>query len=142
MLPSFFSCWVFIWHDIGWWCEEERAIPLKKRRVVVTVSHEKNQSKEMMKKGALEEGYDQRCNRGNGKGWRCDKMRVKGHSLCKHHLEMQRMRNNNNPGRNQEDESLAVKDRANQIRENKRVRVVKARSMSSLLRDTVPLLYY
>ncbi|XWS59270.1 hypothetical protein CRYUN_Cryun08bG0107000 [Craigia yunnanensis] len=81
----------------GRWCEEERAIPLKKRRVVM-VSYETNQSKEKVKKGALGEGKREmgemeRCNRGNGKGWRCNKMRVKGHSLCKHHLEQQRMRN-------------------------------------------------
>ncbi|XWS43256.1 hypothetical protein CRYUN_Cryun16bG0087300 [Craigia yunnanensis] len=130
----------------GRWCEEERAIPLKKRRVVM-VSYETNQSKEMMKKGALEErqreiGEMKRCNRGNGKGWRCSKMRVKGHRLCKHHLELQRMRNINCPSRSNQVEGVSFSGRVNQIRENKRVRVVKARSMSSLLRDTVPLLSY
>ncbi|EOY09526.1 Uncharacterized protein TCM_024942 [Theobroma cacao] len=130
----------------GRWCEEERAIPLKKRRVVM-ISYETKQSKEIqiMKKDALGrkremgemEGFE-RCNRGNGKGWRCNKMRVKGHRLCKHHLEMQRMRSMNCPSRNQGDSFAGG---ANQMRENKRVRVVKARSMSSLLRDSVPLLY-
>ncbi|XVF07391.1 hypothetical protein REPUB_Repub06bG0134900 [Reevesia pubescens] len=142
----------------GRWCEEERAIPLKKRRVVM-VSYETNQSKEMKKKkkkrDALEEtrkremgesegnDIDERCNRGNGKGWRCNKMRVKGHSLCKHHLERQRMRNIMRNQREGED-SFAVSGRPNQlIKENKRrARVVKARSMTNLLRDTVPLLYY
>ncbi|XVF55992.1 hypothetical protein PTKIN_Ptkin06aG0080300 [Pterospermum kingtungense] len=112
----------------GRWCEEERAIPLKKRRVVM-VSYETIQSKEMMG----------RCNRENGKGWRCKKMRVKGHSLCKHHLELQRMRNINCFS-NTSNQGEAAAATPNQIRMNKRVRVVKARSITSLLRDTVPLL--
>ena len=131
---------------IGRWCEEERAIPLKKRRVVM-VRYETNQSKENLKKGALEErqreiGEMKRCNRGNGKGWRCSKMRVKGHTLCKNHLELQRMRNINCSRRSNQGEGDSFVGRANQIRENKRVRVVKARSMRSLLRDTVPLLSF
>ncbi|XP_021283134.1 uncharacterized protein LOC110415754 [Herrania umbratica] len=98
----------------GHWCEEERAIPLKKRRVAM-ISYETKQNTEIqiMKKHALGrkremgemEGFE-RCNRENGKGWRCNKMRVKGHSLCKHHLEMQRMRNINCPSRNQGDSLL------------------------------------
>lgn len=68
-------------------------------------------------------------------------MKVKGHSLCNHHLEMQRMRNTSTTTTTNEGEDGAGTT-AFAARENKRVKVVKARSMSSLLRDTVPLFYY
>ncbi|XVE61277.1 hypothetical protein DITRI_Ditri06bG0026800 [Diplodiscus trichospermus] len=130
----------------GRWCEEERAIPLKKRKVVM-VSYETNQSKEIMKKDALMEerkqemGEKERCNRTNGKGWRCNKQRVKGSRLCKHHLELQRVTNTNSPStRSNQGERVSIAGRAAD-RENKRMRMVRARSMTSLLRDTVPLLY-
>ncbi|KAE8726613.1 hypothetical protein F3Y22_tig00006570pilonHSYRG00028 [Hibiscus syriacus] len=116
----------------GQWCEEENTKSLKKRRVVTdALMEERNQS--------------QRCNRENGKGWRCNKMRVKGRSLFNHHLEMQRMRNTRCPitGNEEEEEEGGTTPFAvsgNQMRENKRVKVVKkARCISSLLRDTVPL---
>ncbi|KAE8731156.1 WCRKC thioredoxin 1 isoform 1 [Hibiscus syriacus] len=119
----------------GRWCEEEKAKPLKKRRVVMdALMEERNQN--------------QRCNRENGKGWRCNKMRVKGRSLCNHHLEMQRTRNTHCATTGNEEEEEAEEEEGttsfavsgNQKGEKKRVKVVKkARCISSLLRDTVPL---
>ncbi|KAG8503941.1 hypothetical protein CXB51_002243 [Gossypium anomalum] len=130
----------------GRWCEEERAIPLKKRRVVMLSYETKQQSRERMEKDTLmeERNQNQRCNRRNGKGWRCNKMKVKGHSLCNHHLEMQKMRNSSTSSTttNQGEDGDGAGRPAFAVRENKRVKVVKARSMSSLLRDTVPLFYY
>ncbi|OMO68919.1 Growth-regulating factor 5 [Corchorus olitorius] len=114
----------------GRWCEEEKTMPLKKRRVLM-VSYETSQRKEMKKnkKDAGEkkqeigeiEGYES-CNLKDGKGWKCRKMRVKGHSYCKHHLEKQRMND------------------INRRKQNKKHKEVKARSISSLLKNTVPLL--
>nr|KJB16332.1 hypothetical protein B456_002G223700 [Gossypium raimondii] len=134
----------FLWR----WCEEERAIPLKKRRVVMVSYETKEQSRERMEKDTLveERNQNQRCNRRNGKGWRCDKMKMKDHSLCNHHLEMQRMRSSSTSTStsttNQGEDGDGAGRPAFAVRENKRVKVVKARSMSSLLRDTVPLFYY
>ncbi|KAG4215659.1 hypothetical protein ERO13_A01G190633v2 [Gossypium hirsutum] len=133
---------IFLWR----WCEEKRAIPLKKRRVVMVSYETKQQSRERMEKDTLmeERNQNQRCNRRNGKGWRCNKMKVKGHSLCNHHLEMQKMRNSSTSSTttNQGEDGDGAGRPAFAVRENNRVKVVKARSMSSLLRDTVPLFYY
>ncbi|GMJ02288.1 hypothetical protein HRI_003898000 [Hibiscus trionum] len=103
----------------GRWCEEEKAIPLKKRRVVIDALMEEKK-----------------------KGWRCNKMKAKGRSLCNHHLEMQRNRNTHCPTavRTEEGEgTTSFAASGNQMGETKRVKVVKARSIRSLLRDTVPL---
>ncbi|KAE8735177.1 hypothetical protein F3Y22_tig00000405pilonHSYRG00065 [Hibiscus syriacus] len=113
----------------GRWCEEEKAKPLKKRRVVMdALMEERNQN--------------QRCNRENGKGWRCNKTRVKGRSLCNHHLEMQRTRNTHcaTTGNEEEEEEEGTTSFAvcgNQKGKTRGLR--KARCISSLLRDTVPL---
>lgn len=114
---------------IGLWCEEEKAIPLKKRRVVMV------SNKEMME--------EEMRSSENGKGWRCNKMRVKGHGYCNHHLGLERMRNEISRSNQGQGEGVSFfGGRANQIsRIKKRIRRgVKARSVSSLLRDTVPLL--
>ncbi|KAL4311240.1 hypothetical protein GQ457_01G014240 [Hibiscus cannabinus] len=99
-------------HTTGRWCEEEKAIPLKKRRVVIDALMEERKQK-------------QRCDREKKKEWGCDKMRVKGRSLCP---------TIRNGGEGEGTRSFAAS--GNQMGGNKRV---KARSISSLLRETVPL---
>ncbi|XP_016204903.1 uncharacterized protein LOC107645407 isoform X1 [Arachis ipaensis] len=101
------------------WCEEEKAIPFKKRRGsfdnmgmsdgkktkarMKTKMNNKcsnnNKSEEEKVKGkkkkkgrgsAVMEGS--RCSRVNGRGWRCCQQTLVGYSLCEHHLGKGRLR--------------------------------------------------
>ncbi|KAL1351393.1 uncharacterized protein [Arachis hypogaea] len=100
------------------WCEEEKAIPFKKRRGSFdnmgisdgkktkarmktkmnnkcsnSKSEEEKVKGKKKKKGrgsAVMEGS--RCSRVNGRGWRCCQQTLVGYSLCEHHLGKGRLR--------------------------------------------------
>ncbi|KAG5555513.1 hypothetical protein RHGRI_006231 [Rhododendron griersonianum] len=90
------------------------------------------------------------CRRNSGNGWRCNRPTVLGHSLCEYHLSSARMRNRNyvrtrNPPKNKINKFKKVftglyleeEEDFNDKGFEKRG-VMKARSISSLLSQTVP----
>lgn len=147
---------------IGGWREEEKAMPFKKRRMISFEEEEEksdNMDRDKMVKG--EEDL-MRCRRTDGRRWRCNRRRVEGYSMCKHHLltRSTRYRSENlkreiaEEGDNEkkkkkkkvvmeEEEGCFGKcenEDENNNNNNYKRKVVKARSINSLLRDTVPLI--
>ncbi|KAG9459814.1 hypothetical protein H6P81_004322 [Aristolochia fimbriata] len=94
-------------------------------------------------KGSTVEGS--RCSRINGRGWRCCQQTLVGYSLCEHHLGKGRLRSMSAVrGRATHLGGCVVVDRGdakpedqNELRKKKRRKlgIVKARSISSLLMD-------
>ncbi|MED6182352.1 hypothetical protein PIB30_027722 [Stylosanthes scabra] len=93
------------------WCEEEKAIPLKKRRGTFDNNDAKKAKGKMKSKCSSEEEEKEkvkvkgkkrgrgsavmegsRCSRVNGRGWRCCQQTLVGYSLCEHHLGKGRLR--------------------------------------------------
>ncbi|XP_012087812.1 uncharacterized protein LOC105646558 isoform X2 [Jatropha curcas] len=99
----------------GWWCEEEKVFPLKKRRMGLekfitqefdekengkkesVVANYKSRIKICHKKGKdYDDNYSNntrigkslRCCRKNGKGWRCSRERAEGCEFCEHHIKL------------------------------------------------------
>ncbi|KAF2289478.1 hypothetical protein GH714_036544 [Hevea brasiliensis] len=131
----------------GWWYEEEKVFPLKKRRISLerfTTQECENKNKEM--KEVTNASW--RCRRANGVGWRCSKQRLEGYAMCEHHINHSRMRDQKrrrNPpsnasrrywGSNQQQE-VAKDFRVGKKRRSRRRRML---MISTILDRTVPLL--
>lgn len=91
-----------------------------------------------------------RCGRTDGRKWRCSRKRVEGYSMCEHHLRTRSARYRNENSKTEIDEEEEEGDKKKEKgyfgkyenedgNDNKR-KGVKARSISSLLRDTAPLM--
>ncbi|XP_077230659.1 uncharacterized protein LOC143863778 isoform X2 [Tasmannia lanceolata] len=80
--------------------------------------------------GALMEGS--RCSRVNGRGWRCCKHTLVGYSLCEHHLGKVRLRSINVEEVEKDDDILIITMK----KKSKKIGIVKARSISSLMGQT------
>ena len=96
-----------------------------------------------------------RCSRVNGRGWRCDQQTLVGYSLCEHHLGKGKLKSmtsvrsspltapvlqkpTNHETNTEEDESESDGYEGTMVaRKGKKIGGVKARSMSSLLGQTV-----
>ncbi|KAJ9181179.1 hypothetical protein P3X46_009334 [Hevea brasiliensis] len=131
----------------GWWYEEEKVFPLKKRRISLerfTTQECENKNKEM--KEVTNASW--RCRRANGVGWRCSKQRLEGYAMCEHHINHSRMRDQKrrrNPpsnasrrywGSNQQQE-VGKDFRVGKKRRSRRRRML---MISTILDRTVPLL--
>lgn len=159
---------------IGGWREEEKAMPLKKRRFISFEvdqegSDDIDAGDKMVKVEGKEEDTSTRCGRTDGKRWRCRGRRVEGHSMCEHHLLIRRVRypgdnlmkreigedNGEGDGDDLDNEKKKKKrkrtkaeegcfgnnDDNNNNNNNSKKKVKKARSITSLLRDTVPYMH-
>ncbi|GFY99831.1 hypothetical protein Acr_13g0012310 [Actinidia rufa] len=111
---------------------------------------EKHEAKRRESKGEMmREAW--RCSRRNGRGWRCHRQALEGHSMCQHHLSQARLRNSRFNGvRSQNGPNIQPKevcdswylededsDGDSEMGFKKRG-VLKARSMRSLLGQTLP----
>lgn len=120
-------------------------IPLKKRRM----SFERNLISEKEKKTNESDASEEelRCRRSDGKKWRCTSRRVEGYSMCAHHLEREKLSRSRgyrrhrryNARRNQKT-TITEDERKDGKRKKKIMKQVKARSINSLVRNTVPLM--
>lgn len=170
------------------WREEDRAVPLKKRRAtfemetMMEIKDEKAKKRMMRvrrnrpkkwveedegeengmaknngKKGRSGAGIileGSRCSRVNGRGWRCHQQTLVGYSLCEHHLGKGRLKSMTSvksspltapvlhkptkPETNTEDEEESDGYEGTMVaKKGKKIGAVKARSMSSLLGQTV-----
>ncbi|KAK9196526.1 hypothetical protein WN943_004655 [Citrus x changshan-huyou] len=162
---------------IGGWREEEKAMPLKKRRFISFEvdqegSDDIDAGDKMVKVEGKEEDTSTRCGRTDGKRWRCRGRRVEGHSMCEHHLLIRRVRypgdnlmkreigedngegdgddldNNKKKKKKKKRERTKAEegcfgnnDDNNNNNNNSKKKVKKARSITSLLRDTVPFMH-
>ncbi|KAK9291246.1 hypothetical protein L1049_009434 [Liquidambar formosana] len=165
--------------EMGHWCEEDREIPLKKRRASFKgkvskesmmekeessrtnvrvrrrrkqkwVESEDGKEEEKVQDGQKREGGSWkmdglRCSRKNGRGWRCWQQALVGYSMCEHHLEKGRLKRMSNVRSRRKDEEYDEEEDGDDesgcmgAKKRKKIGVVKARSMSSLLGQTVPL---
>lgn len=151
----------------GGWGEEEKAMPLKKRRFISFEVEQEGSGDidgrgKMVKAEGEGEDTSTRCGRTDGKRWRCSGRRVEGYSMCEHHLLIRRVscRSENltkpeigeggeGDGGNLDDEKKNKKKKKRTKAEegcfwnnnnNNNKKKVKARSINSLLRDTVPFM--
>ncbi|XP_074304485.1 uncharacterized protein LOC141639204 [Silene latifolia] len=161
------------------WCDEDKAMPLKKRRgsldstetTNVVDATSKSLENNVEKPGVDEEevkgNYDEsnsngvngkkgskrgktimegsRCSRVNGRGWRCCQPTLVGYSLCEHHLGKGRLRNMSSvrgrttsmPKNTALGTSSETLGNSEKMKKRAKIGVVKARSLSSLLGQTV-----
>ncbi|PKU77902.1 uncharacterized protein LOC110096605 [Dendrobium catenatum] len=76
-----------------------------------------------------------RCSRVNGRGWRCSQPTLVGYSLCEHHLGKGRLRSMSSVKEAKLENSSP--DIVSTTKSKKKIGVVKARSLSSLLGDNI-----
>ncbi|XP_078444451.1 uncharacterized protein LOC144713669 [Wolffia australiana] len=81
-----------------------------------------------------------RCSRVNGRGWRCYQQTLIGYSLCEHHLDKGRIRSVNSvrckESVEEEDSGPGKNGNKKKTTKKKKIGMVKARSISSLLHQS------
>ncbi|XP_043814725.1 uncharacterized protein LOC122724327 [Manihot esculenta] len=130
----------------GWWYEEEKMFPLKKRRISLerfTAQECENKNEEIKE---VTSTSSWRCSRANGVGWRCSNQRREGYALCEHHINHSRMRDRKrrrNPSSNASRRCWGSKQQQQSGGKDYEVGKKRGRRMlmiSTILDRTVPLL--